>query len=636
MILASVLVAPLIAVIVVAAAPASATACTSPVKYASSSNTIYLLTPQAFTLSDIKAFCPSAPLTLVDASTKTWELSADLVIQNGASLILHGNGAQAGPGDVDTLRLRSLADNKSADVQTITAKWGTIDADSMMLTSWDDGAGGPDTNPYLPSGASSTDQGRAFVRAISYLDTDGSSRQSTMNIVNSTFQYLGWYAGESYGVAYKAEGCDHTQLAVCARLSVTGKETDSHFLHNFMGTYTWGADNMSFVNNEYAYGYMYGLDPHDVSHNLDIEHNHFHDNADHGVICSQKCDNLTIEYNESDHNGMTPFHGPNGDSQVDGQVHGIMIHRGVTNTTIAYNYVHDDPNGGGIAVFDSSGNSIHDNTIVGAEFGLRLSVGSAGNQFFNNKVTRSGQYAVFMYKGSDAPENSTPNGHPTANVFTNNTFDTSGSNLVKETEADGNVFTNNTFAHAGGSVLLQLSAGTAFTGNTFDANQLFNLTGSTAEPSSITFHGLSAPVKLSVDKYSKGDFLDPAGQLFAAGTTTAKTTVAPSGSDLTFTSALVGTSAQQVSGQPYRVLPGTGTTTARGSTVSRVAHIAVTGVAAGQSLAMTARNLTPLGTYHVRRGSTLLGVLSADGSGVVSFSDTPGALATVDYTVSVS
>ncbi len=40
-----------------------------------------------------------------------------------------------------------------------------------------------------------------------------------------------------------------------------------------------------------------------------------------------------------------------------------MIHRGVTNTVISGNYVHDQPNGAGIAVFDSAGNTITNNTI---------------------------------------------------------------------------------------------------------------------------------------------------------------------------------------------------------------------------------------------------------------------------------
>ncbi|MDT5026192.1 MAG: hypothetical protein QOE61_2618, partial [Micromonosporaceae bacterium] len=45
------------ALVLGAAAPAAAVACTSPVRYAASSNTIYLVTNQSFTLSDITSYC---------------------------------------------------------------------------------------------------------------------------------------------------------------------------------------------------------------------------------------------------------------------------------------------------------------------------------------------------------------------------------------------------------------------------------------------------------------------------------------------------------------------------------------------------------------------------------------------------
>src|SRR5262249_37083829 len=92
------------------AAPASAVACSSPVRYASSSSTISLVPGQSFPLPATKSYCPAAPLTVVDQASKTWELSADLILQNGSTLNLHGTPAS---GDVDTLRLKSLSDNQA-------------------------------------------------------------------------------------------------------------------------------------------------------------------------------------------------------------------------------------------------------------------------------------------------------------------------------------------------------------------------------------------------------------------------------------------------------------------------------------------------------------------------------------------
>src|SRR5947199_3475922 len=91
--------------IAVSAAPAAATGCSGALRYASSSNTVYL-TGGTWTPTLVQQTCPSAPLRLVEAASHTWELSADLVLQSGAELDLHGS---ADGGDVDTLRLRSLA-----------------------------------------------------------------------------------------------------------------------------------------------------------------------------------------------------------------------------------------------------------------------------------------------------------------------------------------------------------------------------------------------------------------------------------------------------------------------------------------------------------------------------------------------
>jgi hypothetical protein len=178
-----------------------------------------------------------------------------------------------------------------------------------------------------------------------------------------------------------------------------------------------------------------------------------------------------------------------------------------------------------------------------------------------------------------------------------------------------------------------MSAGTVFTGNIFGASQLFTLTGSAAEPSSIAVHGTAAPVTVSVDQFSKADFGDATGQLVTAGSLSTPTTVAASGSDLALTSAMVGTLAVPVTAQPYGVLPSIGTATASGTTVNGVPNITVAGVTAGQSLAITAANLTPGGTYLARRGTAVLGVFYGDSTGAVRFSDTPGVKASVVYTV---
>jgi parallel beta-helix repeat protein len=617
------------ATVLTTATPAAAVACSTPVRYASSSNTLYLVTNQSFTPTDIKSYCPAAPLTLVDPTNLVWELSADLVLQNGARLVVHG-----GPlgGDTGTLRLRSMATNKSTDVVQIMATYGTIDIDSTHIQSWDDTVNAPDTDPSLPAGAGGTDRGRAFIRALSYLDADGvTPRESRMLINNSELDHLGYYAAESYGVAYKTRGCDHTNLSVCAKVGVYGSETNSHLHDNFMGTYTWGAKGLVFTNNEYDHNVMYGLDPHDVSINLTIDHNHFDYNGDHGVICSQLCDHLTITNNESDHNGMVPFMGPTGDSDTPGQVHGIMIHRGVTNTVISGNYVHDQPNGAGIAIFDSAGDTVTNNTVANNEYGVRVSVGSASNQVTHNTITNSGQYGIFLYKGSDLPSYTTMSGHPTGNLFDANTIDGTGSNAVKFTEADSNTISNTTFRNTGGSLLFNLSAGNVLANLTMPSGQRVSITGNSTEPGSVTVSQPTASFSLSVDGDSSAEVTSPTGQLVTVGTNNVAATVTPSGSDTHLTSAVIGTTGGvTVTPQPIRVQPDGGTASALRT---GPAGVRVSGYAAGTAFAFTVGGLTIGSTYTVTRDGTALTQVTADGSGTLTFSDAPPTGNPTDYAV---
>ena len=126
------------------------------------------------------------------------------------------------------------------EVSQLRANYGWIDTDSVVVTSWDDLAGTPDTNFSVPAGSASTARGRAFVRINSFLQS-GVARESRMDVVNSTFQYLGYNAAESYGVSYKTVGCDRTpaNYPTCDLVTVTGSQINSTFRNNFIGTYVW-------------------------------------------------------------------------------------------------------------------------------------------------------------------------------------------------------------------------------------------------------------------------------------------------------------------------------------------------------------------------------------------------------------
>lgn len=615
---------------------ASAATCGLPVRYAPTSNTIYLSPGTVTTLTQIKVVCPAAPLWETSPGSGVWQLDADLVLQGGARLDLHSRGSG---GDVDQLRLRSASSALKSEVSAVTAQYGVLDLLGVKLTSWDPATGAPDTDVSLPAGAASDARGRAFIRALSYLDTDGvTARTSRMDINGSDLGYLGFNTAESQGVAYKARGCGaSTTTTVCAQVGVVGSETNSRFHDNFMGTYTWGADAIAFTGNEYARNIDYGLDPHDDSDGLLIDHNSSHDNGNHGIICSQRCDHLTITNNSVHDNGVIPYVGPNDDNPADNQVHGIMIHRGVTDSIIANNTVYSQPNGAGIAVFDSSDDVVRDNTVTGNRYGIRVSVGSRRLTVTGNTIASSGNYAVFAYQGSDLPTYSNLDGRSSDIVVSANTLNGSGSDIIKLGDADRWTFQGNAVTGSvGGSVRLERSRDTRWTNNSLPSGLAFTVRGSSTYPGSLRVVSPPAPYPFTVDSYSSVTSEHSAGGLarVAAGIAS---TVTGAGSVLTLTSALVGTSVVVVTPQPVRVLPDAGTlsaapaawtatggqvTLAAGS-VSQVVSVVASGLAAGAPVVVT----DPAGI--------VLASGTADSNGEFAFSLNPGRTTPWTFTVRV-
>src|SRR5262249_33933141 len=119
------------------------------VTYKASSNTLTVSGPVAGTPTQPAAPLPAAApglLTQVGAAHHRWYLKANLLLQNGAALLLEGTRIG---GDVGQLRLHSNNSTAANSVVNLTANYGWIDIDSTQITSWDDaangGLGGPDT-----------------------------------------------------------------------------------------------------------------------------------------------------------------------------------------------------------------------------------------------------------------------------------------------------------------------------------------------------------------------------------------------------------------------------------------------------------------------------------------------------------
>ena len=381
------------------------------IRWAHSSNRVYVTGDVECTLTEIKQFgSQSIPLTLLDPTNKIWFLGAKLFLREGAKLVLHGSPAG---GDVDEFRLKSNNINVN-DFVIIQADWGTVDIDSTKITSWDENAGGPDTEYALYK--------RAYIQVKSRLGSDGvTPRESRMDIKSSDIGYLGYNGAEAYGLSWKVLGGTFDSVGVF------GDVINNTIHHNYFGIYTYGAEAMTFLNNEVFGNVLYGIDPHDDSDYLIIDGNYAHDNGSHGIICSQRCNNLTITNNTSSYNGGN----------------GIMLHRNTNDSLVEYNTLYNNLDSG-IAIFDSHNNTIRNNDAKHNKNGIRLSVGSSNNIVENNNFSENSKYGMYFYKGSDIPTSG--DGRIKSNTFKNNTVNANASVAAKIQQADSNIFEDNEFA----------------------------------------------------------------------------------------------------------------------------------------------------------------------------------------------
>ena len=415
-------------------AASSGTCLKEQVRYATTSNRIYLENGAVCTLTQIKAVASaSAQLTLVNSARGIWWLGSNIIVEDGSRLKLWGRSSG---GDVETLRMKSDNDSSAGFVQ-IFAYGGNVDVRDTTIVSWDSDEAGPDTN---------YSNGRAFIRAVSFLD-GSTARESTLDITRSEIAYLGYNAAESYGLSWKVRG---STRGIYDLVEVYGDVTDSEIHHNYYGAYTFGAYGMEWSDNEIHSNVGYGLDPHDDSDRLVIERNHFHDNGNHGFIASKRCDGLTIRDNVSEGNAAN----------------GFMLHRASDESVLRDNEAYDNVDSG-FAIFDSHDNVLMDNIAMRNDKGIRFTVGSSGNVVTGGSYTSNATYGVYMTKGSDAP--TINDGRPSSNTFAGATISENGQYGVKMGYADASVFDGNTLCDNPKGVYVTAGdpTGNVFTNNTF-------------------------------------------------------------------------------------------------------------------------------------------------------------------------
>jgi parallel beta-helix repeat protein len=317
---------------------------TMPIQYNVGTNTIVLGKGTPLTLPAVSRAL-GRPDLLRELAPGEWLLSANLRIERGA--LLHIAGPQ-----VRRLKLQSDAEG-FVWIKAFGAQLEFVDS---CVTSWDVSRDAVDEN---------YDDGRSFVLA-----RDG----ARMDIRNAELSYLGSYANESYGVAWRLPG-------------TTGEAINSRFGNNYYGLYSFEASDLAIRGNEVHHSVRYGIDPHTRSNRLLIEGNSSHHNGKQGIILAEGCSDSTIRNN----------------IVYDNTLHGIVIYQGSDN-----NLVEDNSSYGnglqGINVNNSSHNTIRNNTTYdNADAGIGVGQNAADNVLVGNTVRDNRKDGIAFY--SDAARN---------------------------------------------------------------------------------------------------------------------------------------------------------------------------------------------------------------------------------------
>jgi parallel beta-helix repeat protein len=581
-------------------------------RWSETSYRIYVTGPGSATLSDVKAGMPSARLTQVTPGV--WHLRANLVMENGARLVLHGTKIG---GDVNELRLQSNNTGESNAYVYVSADWGSIDIRSTSITSWDDAANGPDTE--------SGPLRRAFIRVRSSLDPDGiTPHESRMDIIDSDIGYLGSHDAEAYGLVWKVIESPTSTYGSITNLynlvNVFGDIIHSRVHHNYFGHYSFGSFGQHLADNEMDHNVGYGFDPHDDSDYLVVEGNNVHHNGWHGIIASQRCNNIIIRNNTSWNNGRN----------------GIMLHRYCNDSLIENNRcLHNGDSG--VALFDNARTIVRGNICLqNFNAGIRMSVGAQDNVIENNEFANGANFGLYLYQGGDLPFPG-DDGHPKRNLFINNRVHHNANVGLFVTTGDDNVFAGNIFEANAGALTLINGKRNRFESNAIPREVIVRTTGAPDFLASTIARNQSA-LSIQLDNFSTMTFEDLSGRVFHPEETGIPTTAGVSSSALTLATSQIGT-ASFVQMRNLTVKPDAGSVaiTVLAWNIAGSLNKRWLAQASPSTRRITYKigDLTPGTPYELLRNGIKF-KYTADGAGTISFTENAVNTAVVDYQLALT
>ncbi len=577
--------------------------------YSPSLNKLYVMGGVSATLSQILSNLPGTPLELLDPTNGIWLLSANLVIQDGSKLILHGSAVG---GDVNELRILSLNFPSNSPPLTLEADYGSLDLNSTKITSWDTNTSGPDTNALGGS--------RAYLAVFSSPSSNSpTALNSRMDITNSELCFLGGTNSNGSGVVWKVSGADPNPSNNPYGVVVSGNVVGSLFHGNNIGAYTFGASNMLWLNNQIYSNAQYGLDLQDYSSSLLIQSNSFDNNGNDGLLAGLECNQLTILANSAATNAGS----------------GLLLNQNANNNLLGTNLCLGNA-GFGIALDQSASNTVQGNSLWNNQFaGLRLTLGSAANLIQSNESAFNGSYGFNAYPGTGTP-NPGDDGHPKWNLLVGNLAHDNRSSPILFTNSDNNTIASNSFTDLSGKLMFENSLTNLLDGNAISLGMTVMTKGTTtAAASTFVLHATALDVNLGTNATTTVE--DPQGRIYQPGADAIPTVVSSSGSIMTLTPAEIG-AGTTVTARDFFVTASPGSASIAQLVWASATNKQWTATAGslGQTLSFVVGDLAPNTAYVVWKAGQAVADLISDGSGQLQFSDTANTGSPVLYAVSVS
>lgn len=284
---------------------------------------------------------------------KEWFLNANIFVMENSTFFINAT-------DTSWLKINSTKG---------TAYWivseGNLSIDNTRISSWNSSSNS-ETN--LDTTANTIP--RSFILAPPLSN-------GNINITNSYITHLGY-------ATYTPEGSQSGYTTGISYFGGNGSIIRNNvFTDNYRGWYATHISDITFRDNIVANSIQYGLDPHSGSENLQIINNTVYNSGSHGIICSRMCENILIEQNIV-HNSIG---------------HGIDLDQSITDSVVKGNTVYNNTYGG-IAIWNSSANTVTNNSIYNNTYGILVTRDSHDNTITNNEIRNSKIYGIYLYSNS--------------------------------------------------------------------------------------------------------------------------------------------------------------------------------------------------------------------------------------------